>query len=191
MRTRHANLYDVERWRRNRTLLLLPATVFFLVTLFSNVLPGAAGGGTQFFTLVSAFLFAAAAALWSRQRLGGLAVEGDDLVARVMFNRVRIPLADVRQVRVAKLRSRFGKPERMKRLPRPRARWLDVEAVIIRLDSEAKQLIKLTRLLGSRCLEGRDLIVPVADPQALAAAIEAGRPAPVAVAAPRRGRRRR
>src|SRR5437899_2564239 len=129
MRSRHINLYDVERWRRNRTLLLLPATVFLLVTLFSNTLPGAGGGSTQIFSLMSAFLFAIAAALWTRQRTSGLVVEGEELVARVMFNRVRIPLGDVRQVRVARLRSRFAKPERQKALPRPRAKWLDVEAV--------------------------------------------------------------
>ena len=191
MRTRHANLYDVGRWRRNRTLLVLPATVFFLVTLFSATLPGSAKGGGQVYSLVSAFLFAAAAALWSRQRLSNIAVDGEDLVVRVMFNRVRIPLSEVRQVRVARLRSRFGKPDRMRALPRPRARWLDVEAVFIRLDSEAKQLIKLTRLLGARCLDGRDMVVPVTEPQALAAEIEAARPAPLAVTGARKGRRRR
>jgi len=191
MRIRHANLYDVERWRRNRTILLLPATVFGLVTLFTSTLRGAAGSGTQFYSLVSAFLYAGAAALWTRRRLSYLGVEGDQLLVRVMFNRVRIPLTEVRQVRVAKLRSKFGKPERRRVLPRPKDRWLEREALIVRLEAEPRALIKLTRLLGARCLDGRDLVVPVANPRDLAAEIEAARPAPEPVAPARRGRRRR
>jgi hypothetical protein len=190
---RYAILYDVERWRKNRTILLFPATVFILVTIFSATLRN--GGSTSFYSLVGAFLYALAASFWTRQRFSYLSVDGDDLVVRVMVGRQRIPLSQVRRARVARLASKFSRPEKRRFLPRPRNHWLETDAVIVRLDSDAQDLVRLARLVGSRCLDGNDLVVPVADPAALVAEIEEHRPAPApvaaAVVAAKRSRRRR
>lgn len=189
---RHAILYDVERWRKNRTILLLPGTVFLMVTIFSTTLRSN-GGSTSFYSLVGAFLYALAASFWTRQRFSYVAVDGDHLALRMMLSRQRIPLSDVRRGRVARLASKFSRPERKRLLPRPRERWLERDAVILRLDTAVQDLVKLSRLLGPRGLDGNDLILVVADPDALLAEIEAARPAPapapVVAARPRRRRR--
>jgi hypothetical protein len=189
---RYAILYDVERWRKNRTILLFPATVFVLVTIFSATLRN--GGSTSFYLLVGAFLYALALSFWTRQRFSYLSVDGDDLVVRVMAGRQRIPLSEVRRARVARLASKFSRPEKRGFLPRPRNHWLETDAVIVRLESDAQDLVRLARLVGSRCLDGNDLVVPVADPAALVAEIEEHRPAhgvAAATVAAKRSRRRR
>jgi hypothetical protein len=191
---RHAILYDVERWRKNRTILLFPAMVFVLVTIFSSTLRSN-GSSTSLYSIVGAFLFALAASFWTRQRFSYLSVDGDNLVVRVMAGRQRIPLSEVRRAKVARLASKFARPEKRRYLPRPRNRWLDTDAVIIRLDSDAEDLVRLARLVGARCLDGNDLVVPVVDPERLVADIEEHRPVPVHAAgtavAAKRSRRRR
>jgi hypothetical protein len=191
MPRRHHILYDVVRWRRNRTWLLFPAMVCLLVTVFGSAIRSD-GGSTQLYSLAGAFLFALALTLWTRQRFSYLAVEGEDLVVRVAMARYRLPLSQVRRARVARLASKFSRADRSRLLPRPRQQWLEREAVVARLDSDAAELIKLRRLLGARCLDGNDLVVPVADPAGLVADIEEHRPtAPAAATAPRRPRRKR
>jgi len=191
MQNRHANLYDVERWRGWRTWLLYPATVCLLVTILTPVLRHDQASNTSAFSLMGAFLYALAASFWARQRFSGISVEGDQLVVRVLLNRFRVPLAEVRSAKVARLESKFSRPDRMRALPRPARRWLDREAVVLRLDSDAAALVRLSRLLGPRCVDGRDLVVPVTAPQALVDEIAAHSPAPAPKAAQPRRRRRR
>jgi len=187
MTSHHAILYDVERWRGWRTWLLFPATVCLLVSVFVPTLKG--GQVPQLTSLTGAFLFALAASFWTRQRFTYVGVEGGDLVIRVFLMRQRIPLSEVRSVKIARLASRFARPERQRALPRPAHRWLQREAVIVRLETEPQRLVRLTRMLGARCMDGRDLVVPVSDPQRFVAEIEEARPEPAP--AVRRGRRRR
>jgi hypothetical protein len=192
MQTRHFNLYDVERWRGWRTWLLFPATVCLLVTVLTPLLRSGQGSNTSLFSLMGAFLYALAASFWTRQRFSWIAVEDDNLVVRLLLTRYRVPLADVRNARVVRLGSRFSRPDRIRLLPRPARRWLDREAVLLRLESEATVLNRLRRMLGPRSVDGKDLIVPVTDPQGLVDAITAHRPEPPPPkAGQRRSRRRR
>jgi hypothetical protein len=119
---------------------------------------------TQLYSLIAAFLFALALMFWVRKRSSYMAVDGDDLVVRIAISgRQRIPLTEIRRARMAKLRSVFDKPE-MKRLrPRPYPKWQEQEALVLRIESEAVDLVKLRRLLGARCVLGRDVMVPVVD----------------------------
>src|SRR4030088_1090849 len=73
---RHPILYDVERWRKYRTWLLLPATVFALTGIFSSLLRPSTSGGASGYALVSAVLYAVATSLWTRQRFTYLVCDG-------------------------------------------------------------------------------------------------------------------
>jgi hypothetical protein len=184
MRSRHAVLYDVARWRRWRTWLLLPATISLLVTVLTPLLRPGAAGSTSLYTT----FYAVAASLWTRQRFAAVGVDGDALVVQVLAGKQRIPLSEVRSVRVMRLGSKFPTAQRRRVLPHPAKEWVDREAVVVRLESDPKVLIRIARLLGPRCVDGRDLVVPVADPERLVEEIAAARPAVVPAA---RGRRRR
>lgn len=187
MPSRHAILYDVARWRRWRTWLLFPATVAFLVSVLTPLLRSGSSGSTSVYSVTAAFLYALAASLWTRRHFAYLAVEGDELLVRVVGSRLRIPLAEIRSARLARLESRFTGPRR-RLLPRPTREWLDREAVVIRLDSDARTLVRLTRMVGPRCVDGRDLVVPVETPRQLLDAIHRARPQ--TVVGSRRRRRR-
>jgi hypothetical protein len=192
---RHAILYDIDRWRRFRLPLLLLATGFLLATLLEPVLShgkgGGGGGSTAPLSFAGAALYGFAFNFWLRQRFSTLAVEGDTLVVRRTGMSHRIPLTDVRRARVARISATVNKPERRRVLPRPVAKWLETEALTLRLDTPADQLVKLRRLLGKQFLFENDLVVPVADAEGLLREIEEGRPRPEPVpGAPRRRRRR-
>jgi hypothetical protein len=192
---RHAILYDIDRWRRFRLPLLLLATGFLLATLLEPVLAhgkgGGGGGSTAPLSFAGAALYGFAFNFWLRQRFSTLAVEGDTLVVRRTGMSHRIPLTEVRRARVARISATVNKPERRRVLPRPVAKWLETEALTLRLDTPADQLVKLRRLLGKQFLFENDLVVPVADAEGLLREIEEGRPRPEpAPGAPRRRRRR-
>lgn len=188
MRSRHAVLYDVARWRRWRTWLLLPATISLLVTVLTPLLRPGAAGSTSLYSVTAATFYAVAASLWTRQRFAAVGVDGDALVVQVLAGKQRIPLSEVRSVRVMRLGSKFPTPQRRRVLPHPVKEWIDREAVVVRLESDPKVLVRIARLLGPRCVDGRDLVVPVADPERLVEEIAAARPAVVPAA--RRRRRR-
>jgi hypothetical protein len=192
---RHAILYDIDRWRRFRLPLLLLATGFLLATLLEPVLShgkgGGGGGSTAPLSFAGAALYGFAFNFWLRQRFSTLAVEGDTLVVRRTGMSHRIPLTEVRRARVARISATVNKPERRRVLPRPVAKWLETEALTLRLDTPADQLVKLRRLLGKQFLFENDLVVPVADAEGLLREIEEGRPrSEPAPGAPRRRRRR-
>jgi hypothetical protein len=190
---RHAILYDIDRWRRFRLPLLLLATGFLLATLLEPVFNHgkAGGGGTAPLSFAGAALYGFAFNFWLRQRFSTLAVEGDTLVVRRTGMSHRIPLTEVRRARVARVSATVNKPERRRVMPRPVAKWLDTEALTLRLDTPADRLVKLRRLLGKQFLFENDLVVPVADAEGLLREIEEGRPRPEpAPGAPRRRRRR-
>ena len=163
MPQRHPLLYDVERWRHWRLRLLALAVVCALPALIIGT-QGKNSGLIQFYLLLSAFLFALAFAFWLRARFSWARVEDDALVIRVALSgKQRIPMAEVRRAKLAKLRSVFDRPEKQRQLPRPRERWLDREALLLRLDEDAVDLVRLRRLVGPRCVVGRDLVLPVVD----------------------------
>lgn len=167
MPQRHPLLYDVERWRQWRFRLLGLAVVCFLPAILAGVNPSkasASAGITQVYSLLAAFLMALALMFYLRARSSWMAVDGDDLVVKIAISgRQRIPLNEVKRARLAKLRTVFDKPE-MKRLrPRPYPKWQDREALVLRIESEAVDLVKLRRMLGARCVLGRDVMVPVVD----------------------------
>jgi hypothetical protein len=163
----HQILYDVERWRRYRTLLLLPGTVFALTAIFITVLRPTSGGAFGY-AIVSVGLFAIASSLWTRQRFTYLAREGDALVVRTMAASRRLGAADIDRARVSKLSAVFSQPERRRLLPRPADRWLPQEAISVRLGEGVDQRA-LRRLMGPRCVVDDLLVVPVTDPHALLA----------------------
>jgi hypothetical protein len=172
MPQRHPLLYDVERWRRWRLRLLLLATVCILPALVIGT-KGSQGGLIQFYLLLSAFLYALALVFWLRARFSWARLEGDALVIRVALSgKQSIPVSEMRRARLARLRSFFDRPERQRALPRPHQAWLDREALNLRLDEDAIDLVRLRRLVGARCLVGRDLVLPVVDGPGLLGDIE-------------------
>jgi len=175
MPPRHPLLYDVERWRQWRFRLLLLAVVCLLPAILAGARPSQAANSsiTQLYSLLAAFLLALLLMFWVRSRGSWMQVDGDDLVVKIAISgRQRIPLAEVRRARMAKLRSVFDKPE-MKRLrPRPYPKWQDREALVLRIESDAVDLVKLRRMLGPRCVLGRDVMVPVVDGPGLLKEIE-------------------
>lgn len=95
---RHPILYDVDRWRRYRTWLLLPATVCAMTALLTSLLHPSSGSAFVY-AVVSAALFAIATSLWTRQRFSYLARDGDSLVVRagvrcVIDDLLVVPVAD-------------------------------------------------------------------------------------------------
>jgi len=190
MPQRHPLLYDVERWRHWRLRLLLLAAVCLLPAVVIGT-KGSQGGLIQFYMLVSAFLFALAFAFWLKARFSWARVEDDALVIRVALSgKQRIPLEQMRRAKLARLRSVFDRPEKQRLLPRPRERWLDTETLLVRLDEEGIDLVRLRRLLGARCLIGRELVLPVVGGPQLLGDIQS-RLAPLPAATGGGGRRRK
>jgi hypothetical protein len=185
--TRHANLYDLRRWRKNRTLLLATGTVFLVITVAAALLRPNQNVG-PLYSVVGSMAFAIAAALWVRQRWSYLGVDGDQLLVRAVSVRQRVPLSEIGRVRVSTLRAIFNSPQRRRLIGRRAP--LDTSAVVVRID-DATTLLRLRRILGRRCVVERDLVVPVEDPEGLAGEIEAARPLRVQAVHARRGRRRR
>jgi len=187
---RHPLLYDVERWRRWRLRLLGLATVCLLPALLIGT-KSSNGGLIQFYLLVSAFLYALALVFWIRARFSWARVEDDALVIRVALSgKQSIAVSQMRRAKLAKLRSVFDRPEKLRALPRPHAAWLDREALTVRLDEDAGDLVRLRRLVGPRSLIGRDLVLPVVDGPGLLGDIES-RLAPLRAPTTTGGGRRR
>jgi hypothetical protein len=189
---RHPILYDVERWRRYRTLLLLPATVFAMTAVFLTVLKPTSGGAFGY-TVVAAALYAMASSLWTRQRFTYLVCEGDKLVIRTMAASRRLGGADIDRARVIRLSAVYHRPERRHLLPRPVDRWLATEAIELRV-RDGVDLRSFRRLVGPRCVVDDLLVVPVVNADELLAELikHVCPPKPAAGAAGprRRGRRR-
>jgi hypothetical protein len=189
---RYPILYDVARWRRWRTWLLLPATVFAMTALFTSLLRPTSGGAFGY-AVVSAGLFAIASSLWTRHRFSYLARDGDGLVVRALAANRRLVAADIERARVIRLSAVFGRPERRNLLPRPADQWLATEAISIRL-GDGVDLGALRRIAGVRCVIDDLLVVPVADADGLLAELLEHVCPPRAAAASgsprRRGRRR-
>jgi hypothetical protein len=122
-------------------------------------------------------------------------IDGDELVIRVAVSgRQRIPLSEIRRARLAKLRAYFDKPEMRRLRPKPYPKWMDRDALVLRIEGEAVDLVRLRRLLGARCVLGREVVVPVVDGPGLLAEIEAliapPHPAPGSGGGSRRRKRR-
>ena len=190
---RHPILYDVERWRRYRTWLLLPAMVFALTSVFITVLRPASAGAFGY-AVVSAALLAIASSLWTRQRFTHLAREGDGLVIRSMAANRRLVAGDIERARVVRLSAVFNRPDRRRLLPRPAERWLATEAISIKLH-DGVDTRALRRVLGPRCVIDETLVVPVVDSAGLLAELLEHvcppRPAASGAGTPRRRGRRR
>ena len=188
---RHPILYDVERWRRYRTWLLLPATVFALTGVLLSVLRPTAGGSLGY-AVVAAALYAVASSLWTRQRFTYLVRENDRLVIRTMAGSRRLGGADIDRARLIRLSAVFNRPDRRRLLPRPTDRWLATEAISLRL-RDGVDLRALRRVVGPRCVVDDLLVVPVADAGGLLAEVvkHVSPPPPVATSGGRRRRARR
>jgi len=188
---RHPILYDVERWRKYRTWLLLPATVFALTSVFLTALKPTSGGAVGY-AVVAASLFAVATSLWLRQRFTYLVREDDRLVVRSMAASRRLGSEDIDRARLIRLSAVFNRPERRRLLPRPTDRWLATEAISLRL-RDGVDLRALRRVVGQRCVVDDLLVVPVADAGGLLAEVvrHVSPPPPVAPSGGRRRRARR
>jgi hypothetical protein len=158
---RHPILYDVERWRKYRTWLLLPATVFALTGVFLSILKPTSGGAFGY-ALTAAALYAVATSLWTRQRFTYLVCEDDKLVIRTMASSRRLSADDIDRARLIRLSAVFHRPERRRLLPRPAERWLATEAISLRL-RDGVDLRGLRRVVGPRCVVDDLLVVPVVD----------------------------
>jgi hypothetical protein len=158
---RHPILYDVERWRKYRTWLLLPATVFALTGMFLSILKPTSGGAFGY-ALTAAALYAVASSLWTRQRFTYLVCEDDKLVIRTMASSRRLSGDDIDRARLIRLSAVFQRPERRRLLPRPAERWLATEAISLRL-RDGVDLRGLRRVVGARCIVDDLLVVPVVD----------------------------
>ena len=186
---RHHILYDVERWRRARTWLLLPGTVCALTAILVTVLKPASGGALGY-TVVAVALYTVATSLWSRQRFSYMACEGDRLVVRTLGSVRRLGGADIDRVRVMRLSAVFNRPDRRGLLPRPTDRWLATDAVAVRL-RESADTRGLARMLGRRCVVDDLLLVPVTDSAGLVAELVAAVVPPPVRAQAAAGHRRR
>jgi hypothetical protein len=189
---RHPILYDVERWRKYRTWLLLPATVFALTAAFLTVLKPTSGGALGY-AVIAACLYAVASSLWTRQRFTYLSCEDEQLVVHAMASTRRLGNDDIDRARLIRLSAVFHRPERRHLLPRPADRWLATEAISVRL-RDSVDLRALRRVVGPRCVFDDLLVVPVVDAGGLVADVvkHVCPPRPVVAAAGqrRRGRRR-
>jgi len=189
MGPRHRILYDVERWRRYRVLLLLPALAL-LVVIALDSRSGHAGTGSLS-GYAAAFLLSLLLSSWLRQRFGYLRVEGEDLVIHTLAARARVPLSTVRRPRVVRLGGAFERPERRRMMPRPASRWRDQEALSLRLGGDV-DLRRLRRLIGPKCVMDDELVVPVPDSRALLIEVSrASRAQATAATAPVRRRKRK
>lgn len=189
---RHQILYDVQRWRRNRLWLLLPSAACAVVVVLIDVLRPADQQTAAVWTVVGSFFLALALVYWLRQRFSYLRVERANLHVAAFPLGTRLALSGVRGVRTAPMRSAYSTPARQRLLPRRSmfpggADWLDVEAVMVRLDRDV-DTAPLVRTLHRRCVLGVELVVPVDDPAGLRAEIEAASPA---LASTRPARRKR
>jgi hypothetical protein len=189
---RHPILYDVERWRKYRTWLLLPATVFALTGVFLSILKPTSGGAFGY-ALTAAALYAVATSLWTRQRFTYLECHDGKLVIRTMASSRRLSGDDIDRARLIRLSAVFHRPERRRLLPRPVERWLATEAISLRL-RDGVDLRGLRRVVGPRCIVDDLLVVPVVDAGGLFADLMAQvcPPKPITAGAGqrRRGRRR-
>ncbi|MDQ6857181.1 MAG: hypothetical protein M3Z57_08925, partial [Candidatus Dormibacteraeota bacterium] len=129
---RHPILYDVERWRKYRTWLLLPATVFALTAVFLTVLKPTSGGALGY-AVIAACMYAVASSLWTRQHFTYLAREDDQLVIHAMASTRKLGKVEIDRARLIRLSAVFHRPERRQLLPRPADRWLATEAISVRL----------------------------------------------------------
>lgn len=188
---RHAFLYDIDRWRRYRLPMFLLATAFLIGSLLSPHPKSGANPAATILSLAGAALYGFAANFWLRQRYSTLSVEDDTLVAKRIGMTMRIPLADVKRARVARVSATANRPERRRTLPRPQSRWLETDAITLRLDMPADQLVKLGRLLGRGYLFESDLVAPVSEQDDLLREIEEGMPRPEPPQPTGRRRRRR
>ncbi len=162
---RHPILYDVERWRKYRTWLLLPATVFAMTALFLTVLKPTSGGALGY-AVIAVCLYAVASSLWTRQHFTYLAREDDHLVIHAMASTRRLGSEEIDRARLIRLSAVFHRPERRRLLPRPTERWLATEAISLKL-RDSVDLRALRRVVGPRCVVDDLLVVPVVDPGGL------------------------
>ncbi|MFN2452578.1 MAG: hypothetical protein ABR541_09525 [Candidatus Dormibacteria bacterium] len=172
MGPRHRILYDVERWRRYRVLLLFPALAL-LVVIALDVRGGRPSSGSLY-PLAAAFLFSLLLSSWLRQHFGYLRVEGEDLVVHGLATRARVPLSSVRRARVMRLGGAFERPERKRHMPRPARRWAEKDALALRLGAGV-DMRRLRRLVGPKCVMDDELVVPVVDSRALLAELGGAR----------------
>ncbi len=188
---RHPILYDVERWRKYRTWLLLPATVFALTAVFLTVLKPTSGGAVGY-AVIAACLYAVASSLWTRQHFTYLAREDDKLVIHAMASTRWLGADDIDRARLIRLSAVFNRPERRHLLPRPIDHWLATDAISVRL-GDGVDLRALRRVVGPRCVVDDVLVVPVVDAAGLVADVVKNvcPPPPVQAAGHRRRNRRR
>ena len=189
--SRHPILYDVERWRRYRAWLLVPAAAFAVTAVVLGSLQPASGGAFGY-SLVAACLAAIATSLWIRQRFTYLLRKDDQLVIRTMATTRRLSAEDIDRPRLIRLSAVYGRPDRRRQLPRPVDRWLAAEAISIKL-RDTVDVRAVRRIVGPRCVVDGSLVVPVADAPGLLAEVTTFVCPPkqvVAGSGRRRGRRR-
>ncbi len=188
---RHPILYDVERWRKYRTWLLLPGTVFALTAVFLTLLKPTSGGAAGY-AVIAACLYAVASSLWTRQHFTFLSCEGDQLVIHAMASTRRLGSDDIERAKLIRLSAVFHRPDRRRLLPRPAERWLATDAISVRL-RDTVDLRALRRVVGPRCVIDDLLVVPVLDAGGLCAEVAAHvcPPRPVVSAGNQRRRSRR
>ena len=164
MPQRHPLMYDVERWRYWRPRLLGLVSACLLAVILGGMFQGQNTTITQVYSLGGAFLAALALVFWLRARFSYMRVEDEALLIRVAVSgKQRIPLAEMRRPKLARLRSVLDRPERQRLVPRGARHLLDKQALVVRLEEDAVDLVRLRRLVGPQCLIGRDLVLPVGD----------------------------
>lgn len=192
MGERHPILYELNRWQRYRTLLLLSATVCVMTALFLTFLkPNSTAASSQFLVFAAAF-YALAASFWLRQRFSYVTFDGEALRLRLMALRQELPIEDVRRVKVSRVLAAYDRPDRRRWLPRPRDRWHEAEALVLRVTDARAQAFR--RVLGRRGVFDDELIIPIAGASTVGAAMEAAlrrRGSPPPATRPGRSRKRR
>lgn len=189
MGPRHRILYDVERWRRYRVLMLFPALALLVVIALD--VHGGRSPNASLTPVAAAFLLSLLLSSWLRQRFSYLRIEGEELVIHTLAAKARVPLSSVRRARVMRLGGAFERPERKRHMPRPARRWQDKDAITLRIGGGV-DMRRLRRLIGPRCVMDDELVVPLADSRALLSELGgATRERAAAVAAPTARRRKR
>ena len=169
--SRHLILYEVRLWQRSRLVLGIGAVAFLAM---SAVLPGLLPhdrNTPNAVGLVGMILLLSLIAIWVRMRFSYVVGKADRVVIRRGRRRVVLPAASVTTVRTASLKQMYsGQPKSS--IPLPVAFWNPVPALVLSVDKTVVGGKRFTRAVGKHAVLGNDVVLPVANAEKLAAALQ-------------------
>ncbi len=187
---RHHLVADIDLWRRNRVWLLYPAGLLVAFTIVGVV---ASHVFDPSLAVLAVILAAAAGLVYLRKATRYVAVVPEGLLLRAGRRRFVVPFAQLRLARTQTLASVYEAPSRRGQLPALLRRYAGSQVVVVRIDEGSPALAAATRVLGTRSVVERDLVLLVEEASRLAAALVPAiprRPPTPSARGARSGRRR-